>query len=145
FHLGMRWRSRRGLGNHPLAPKPIRRTLAGFQMGYVAVVLWPPFSPSITVIAGIGFMLPLLVGFLVDWCVVSGRIDVGQANVQRRFATLERLSFLWLQPLLRAVCVAAVLFLIGTQPTGAWWLTIALPSVLALLLGIGSRIAALAL
>lgn len=75
FMVGIKIRQHKNLPVFPLAPSQLRRTLAGFQMGYVAVVLWPPFDAEVTVLAGVGFMLPLLIGFLVDWWVVSGRIN----------------------------------------------------------------------
>jgi CDP-diacylglycerol--glycerol-3-phosphate 3-phosphatidyltransferase len=75
FVAGIKVRQYKNLPVYPLAPSQLRRTLAGFQMGYVAVALWPPFDSQVTVMAGAGFMLPLLIGFLVDWCVVSGRIN----------------------------------------------------------------------
>jgi CDP-diacylglycerol---glycerol-3-phosphate 3-phosphatidyltransferase len=75
FVAGLKVRQSKNLPVYPLAPSQLRRTLAGFQMAYVAVVLWPPFDSQVTVMAGAGFMLPLLIGFLVDWCVVSGRIN----------------------------------------------------------------------
>jgi CDP-diacylglycerol---glycerol-3-phosphate 3-phosphatidyltransferase len=75
FVAGLKVRQYKNLPVYPLAPSQLRRTLAGFQMAYVAVVLWPPFDSQVTVMAGVGFMLPLLIGFVVDWCVVSGRIN----------------------------------------------------------------------
>lgn len=97
FVMGIKVRERNHKPVYPLPPSLLRRSLAGFQMGYVAVVLWPPFKADLTVLAGFGFMVPLLLGFTVDWLVVSGRL---QAQHQR-FAQLQQLSRNRLLPALR--------------------------------------------
>jgi len=144
FSLARGRRLRQGLPVHPLLPNTLRRTLAGFQMGYVAVVLWPPFQAELTVVAGVAFMLPLLLGFVVDWLVVSGRIDASRAPA---FDALARLSAHWLQPLLRVL-------LLGTLAWQCWQDSAALTPVLsagmalaALLIlgGVGARLGALLL
>jgi len=129
FSVARARRLRLGLPVHPLLPNTLRRTLAGFQMGYVAVVLWPPFQAPLTIVAGFAFMVPLLLGFVVDWLVVSGRIDASRAPA---FDTLASLSTQWLQPLLRLV-------LLGTLT----WLCLAQGAALTPLLGGGFALAAL--
>lgn len=114
FQWGIHSRRKRELPVYPLAPSQLRRTLAGFQMGYVAVVLWPPFLPQVTVPAGLGFMAPLLLGFLVDWLVVSGRIRPDHPATAVFFHRLARLSSGIFQPALR---VALVLALAAFLPT----------------------------
>lgn len=143
FHLGLRWRAGEGLPNYSLVPNALRRTLAGFQMGYVAVILWPPFDAQVTRLAGFAFMLPILTGFLVDWCVVSGRIDLQRTPVQQFFAALARRSVTIAQPCLRLVFLFA---LTASLVQGQWqWLTpIGLLLGAALILfGIGARLGAL--
>ena len=143
FHLGLRWRTRQGLNNFALVPNTLRRTLAGFQMGYVAVVLWPPFDAQITRLAGFAFMLPILIGFVVDWLVVSGRIDMQKPRAQQFFRSLATRSISFGQPCLRIVfllCLAALLIqdhcqgvmLIGQLLAGG-----------LILLGVGARLGAL--
>lgn len=78
FLFGMHLRERRNLPNYDLDPRMIRRALAGSQMGYLAVVLLPIFSPPATVIAGIVFMTPFLFHFVRDWLVVSGKMQPGR-------------------------------------------------------------------
>lgn len=65
---------RRWLGKplFDLPPDPTRRVFAGLQMGFLAVVLWPLFSPPGTHIAALLFGAPLLIGFGRDWLYVSG-------------------------------------------------------------------------
>jgi CDP-diacylglycerol--glycerol-3-phosphate 3-phosphatidyltransferase len=143
FHLGLRWRTRQGRPNYSLTPNQLRRTLAGFQMGYVAVVLWPPFDAQITRLAGFAFMLPILIGFMIDWCVVSGRIDMQQARTERFFNSLATRSVALGQPALRLVFLIALAFMI-TQ--GHWQgLTLLgyVSAAILISLGIGARLGAL--
>jgi len=142
FVLARSRRERLGLPVYPLLPSTLRRTLAGFQMGYVAVVLWPPFAAELTRLAGFAFMLPLLVGFVVDWLVVSGRIGAARASA---FDALAAFSERWLQPLLR---VLLVLLLAQSVAVDAPGLPVLIGSALAALLilsGIGARLGALLL
>lgn len=143
FVLARSRRERLGLPVYPLLPSTLRRTLAGFQMGYVAVVLWPPFQAELTRIAGIAFMLPLLVGFVVDWLVVSGRIGAARATT---FDALALFSERWLQPLLRVLLL--LLLLAQNVAVDATSLAVQIGSALAALLivsGIGARLGALLL
>lgn len=105
FGLGVWQRRRQGLPVYDLPPSSSRRILAGFQMGFITVVLWPLFSPPATTLAGIVYAMPLLAGFGRDWLVVSGQLDP-TSTVYR--ATRERLLRLvrgWLPVLLRLVVV----------------------------------------
>lgn len=144
FHLGLRWRSRKGLLNYSLTPNALRRTLAGFQMGYVAVVLWPPFDAQITRLAGAAFMLPILIGFSIDWCVVSGRIDMQTGRAPRFFAALATRSVTLGQPCLRIVFVLALAAMLAQgQWQGLTLLGLLLGAGL-IVLGVGARLGALA-
>jgi CDP-diacylglycerol---glycerol-3-phosphate 3-phosphatidyltransferase len=108
FHAGILWRNYRGLPVYPLPPALNRRTWAGFQMGYLVVALWPLFYPPLTSLAGFAFMLPAVLGFLVDWLIVSGRINRWDTAVDRRFKGLTSFSYSVFQPVLRAFVVAAL-------------------------------------
>jgi len=71
--LGGIWiRQRLGMPVYELPPSVMRRAFAGLQMGFVAAVLLPVFSPPGTAIAAALFALPFLAGFLRDWFFVSG-------------------------------------------------------------------------
>lgn len=111
FHGGLIWRKSQGLPIYPLPPALHRRAWAGFQMGFLAVVLWPLFLPPVTTVAGFAFMLPALVGFVIDWLIVSGRIDRQSEAVARFFHGLTEVSQSVVQPALR---VAIVLMLVVT-------------------------------
>ena len=108
FHAGILWRNKHGLPVYPLPPALHRRTWAGFQMGYLAVVLWPLVHPPLSTLGGFAFMLPATLGFLVDWLIVSGRIDRQADTVDKRFRQLTALSQTVLQPALRLVIVATL-------------------------------------
>jgi CDP-diacylglycerol--glycerol-3-phosphate 3-phosphatidyltransferase len=105
FGLGLWWRRRQGLPVYELPPSSNRRILAGFQMGFITVVLWPLFSPPGTTLAGIVYALPLVASFGRDWLVVSGRLDPASAVYQVTRTRLLRLLTGWLPVLLRLVMV----------------------------------------
>lgn len=115
FVWGLQWRRARGLACYPLIPNFLRRSLAGFQMGFVAFALWPIFPAPMTQLVGAAFTLPILLGFGVDWLVVSGRINVQLPLTQRRFQQLETMSFNVLQPLLRLLLLGALGSLLVAQ------------------------------
>lgn len=73
FIFGIWWRRKRGLPLVALQPRPYARILAGLQMGLVGVALLPLLHRQSTAIAAYIFMMPLLLGFLRDWLVVSCR------------------------------------------------------------------------
>jgi len=71
--LGGIWLRRRlGKPVYDLPPSAMRRAFAAWQMGLVAALLLPVFSPPGTTLAAILFTLPFLAGFLRDWLSVSG-------------------------------------------------------------------------
>jgi len=74
FVFGIWLRQRRALPLVELHPRPYSRIIAGCQMGLVAMALLPIFKPVFTSLAAYVFMIPLLIGFLRDWLVVSCRI-----------------------------------------------------------------------
>lgn len=111
FTWGQQWRRSRNLPIYPLMPSMLRRTLAGFQMGFIAFILLPCFPAPLTIIAGFAFMLPILLGFIADWLVVSGRIQNSAANT-RFFNRIAQISHSAVQPFLRVVMCAALIFLV---------------------------------
>ena len=125
FHGGLKWRKSRGLPVYSLPPALHRRAWAGFQMGFLAVVLWPLFSPPVTTVAGFAFMLPALIGFLVDWLIVSGRID-RQSELVDRF--IRRLTWISQYIVLPALRVAAVALLAVTLESSGWPLFSSFPT-----------------
>ena len=132
FHAGLLWRRLRGLPVFPLPPAMHRRAWAGFQMGYLVVALWPLFYPPVTVVAGFAFMLPALTGFIIDWLIVSGRIDRQSDTANQQFDTLTLISVSVLQPGLRLAIVGLLawsLWQVGYPPVviaGETWPSIVL-------------------
>ena len=57
---------------YPLRPSVMRRVFAGFQMGFLAVILWPVMAPPASLFVATLFGIPFLAGFSLDWLVVSG-------------------------------------------------------------------------
>jgi CDP-diacylglycerol--glycerol-3-phosphate 3-phosphatidyltransferase len=103
FLAGLWIRRRQGRAIHELPPSIGRRVIAGLQMGFLAVMLWPLFSPPGTHIAAALFGLPLLVGFLLDWLSISGKHPLRNIqSVQKAATPLVR----WLPLALRAVILA---------------------------------------
>lgn len=101
YRWGLQRRHRLNLPVQAPPENPLRRTLAGFQMAFVALALWPLLNPALTVVAGIAVMLPVLFGFAADWWVVRGRLRpqtysrMAQWNAQFLLPGL-RLLLLWL-------------------------------------------------
>lgn len=146
FVWGLYWRRTHNLPIYPLTPSMLRRTLAGFQMGFVAFILLPCFHAPLTIIIGIAFMVPVLIGFIVDWLVVSGRIS-STITTQQTFNRLAGFSQNIFQPLLRALLFVAIVFFIFNN-------NFLLPTLIALgllimavatLLGVAGRASALML
>ncbi len=109
FVFGLWLRTRLGKVNFDLPPSIRRRALAGFQMGFLAVMLWPLFSPPGTHIAALLFGIPILLGFLQDWLYVTGFIQPGALPKNQ---SLQKV-FHWLPLLFRAGVVslgAALIF-----------------------------------
>ncbi len=73
FLFGIWLRKRTGRTVFSLSPSVRRRAFAGAQMGFLAVMLMPVFSPPATHVAANAFMFPFLLGFAWDWLSVSGR------------------------------------------------------------------------
>lgn len=74
YVFGIWLRQRQALPLVDLQSRPYARIIAGCQMGLVAMALLPIFKPVFTFLAAYIFMIPLLIGFLRDWLVVSCRI-----------------------------------------------------------------------
>ncbi|WNB74418.1 CDP-alcohol phosphatidyltransferase family protein [Methylomonas koyamae] len=142
FYL-YRWAMQRrqvlGLPIYLLPDNPLRRALAGFQMGLVAVALWPWLDAKLTRAAGVAFMLPVLFGFIADWAVVCGHLSA--ANYQRLAICSQRLFQPGLR-LLTAIVVGLVLPGLAAADISTLSLGVA---VVMLAVGFAGRLAALAL
>jgi CDP-diacylglycerol--glycerol-3-phosphate 3-phosphatidyltransferase len=103
FQWGLYWRKRQQKPVYHLPLNMSRRAIAGFQMGFLAVVLWPILAPPATTIAGFAFMLPLLGGFVLDWLIVSGRINLKKTAINNFFKLSEQVTHKFLLPAFRVI------------------------------------------
>ena len=77
FRFGIWYRGLRGRIVLPLNDRPMARVMAGLNMGFIGVALLPIFAARVLNWAAVFFSVPLLLGFLWDWLVVSGRMTTG--------------------------------------------------------------------
>jgi len=150
FAGGFAWRRFRGKAVHPLPPSYMRRRLAGFQMGILAVFLWPIARPPGTVLAGLIVGVPLLLGFIRDWLLATGSLDPEDPDYRKIKKTFYRIGRNWLAPIVRAVLVGAAVRIGMTafRPAAlpAPWLPAAVPQAeLATVLYAAVRLLLLAL
>lgn len=165
FIAGLWWRERRGLPVYAMTPSAARRIIAGFQTGFVSVMLWPVFVPPLTTLAAVVFALPLALSFARDWGVVSGMIDPTGPRYLRRRAALKALIEGWLPLCCRVAGTGVALLILAAElphfPTWQphltqsgvadprrllWlWSAVFLLALLPYLLGILGRVAALAM
>lgn len=73
FLAALALRRRRGARVVPLVSSPGSRAVAGAVMGYLAVALYPLYPAPAARLAGLCFLVPLLVTYLRDWLAVTGR------------------------------------------------------------------------
>jgi CDP-diacylglycerol--glycerol-3-phosphate 3-phosphatidyltransferase len=112
FLLGIWWRKRRGRPVYDLPPSTHRRIVAGFQMGFTSVMLWPIVYPPGTTLAGVAFAIPFTASFIRDWFVVSGRLD----PASRSYLEIRRVFSLvftrWLPVFLRIGVVLLMIWVV---------------------------------
>ena len=107
FSWGMAWRKHRGATVYSLPPSYMRRRLAGFQMGILAVFLWPIARPPGTLLAELIVGVPLLFGFIRDWLLVSGALDPEDPAYLKTKELFYRVGKKWLPLIVRSALVAA--------------------------------------
>lgn len=144
FVLGMWLRRRQGLPVLDLPPSDYRRLVAGFQTGFMTVMLWPVLTPEITLLASYLFAIPLTYSFGRDWLVISTVIDADSPRYLRTRAAVKRVLEGWLPLAARlvAVVLALLLFAHSESAVPLWVVT---PVALLLLFGVVGRVAALAM
>jgi CDP-diacylglycerol--glycerol-3-phosphate 3-phosphatidyltransferase len=85
FRAWAAWRRRTGRPVHPLPYSPLRRTVGGFQVGFLCVILWPVFAPPATTYAGALFAALLALSFGRDVLFLSGRLDASAVAWEARW------------------------------------------------------------
>jgi CDP-diacylglycerol--glycerol-3-phosphate 3-phosphatidyltransferase len=96
-------RQKKRLKTYPLSESKHRRVLAGMQMGFLAVCLWPIFTPPATSLAAIVFGVPLLVTFFRDFLVMAGKINPERSLYKDLYSVGEKLFLQGLLPVLRVL------------------------------------------
>ena len=74
FVLGLAWRRRRSKVLLDLDPNSLRRALAGVQMAYLSLALWPPIPSELSLFVAPLFGGATLAMFARDWWHVSARL-----------------------------------------------------------------------
>lgn len=109
FLLGIWWRKRGGKPVYELTPSLHRRLIAGFQMGFISVVLWPLVYPPGTTLAGVVFAIPFTASFMRDWFIVSGWLDPSSRSYLEARQKISLVLAHWLPALLRVGVVGVTL------------------------------------
>jgi CDP-diacylglycerol--glycerol-3-phosphate 3-phosphatidyltransferase len=165
FVAGMWLRQRGGKPVHDLPPSEHRRMIAGFQTGFMTIMLWPLWPPAVTLLAAYVMAVPLIFSFGRDWLVVSGVIDAGAPAYARARRAGKSVIEGWLPLCARfGAALLALPILWQAAPALAPWgagvaaagieaatlafgglILLGLLAVAAVLLGAAGRIGALAL
>lgn len=146
FIFGIWVRQRLGWPVLELPPSDHRRLIAGFQTGFISIILWPTWTPEAAMLAAWLFAAPLLFSFGRDWLVVSATIDAESAGYQRLRQRAKVLCEQGTPPLLRLIGAALVVWMLvqgDALPDSLTWFAAA--GALLLLLGVVGRAAALLL
>jgi CDP-diacylglycerol--glycerol-3-phosphate 3-phosphatidyltransferase len=127
FLIGLWVREKRNLTNQPLPHSVYRRIFAGFQMGFMSVVLWPILPAEAATIAGTIFALATSASFLRDWLIVVGQLDPQSEPYRVWQGQAYRLFTIYLPLVARLVFTGCFLVLIKRwvpfwQPAG--WVTL---------------------
>ena len=123
FVFGLWWRKKRGLSVYDIHHSAHRRVFAGFQMGFMTVVLWPIIPRAGAWLAGVMFALPLALGFGRDWLVAAGKLDPTSATYRHIQQPLYRAWAWWLPLLWRVLLLVSMGVIYGrffTFPPLAW-------------------------
>ncbi len=113
FVFGLWLRRRRGLPIFDPPPSAIRRTLAGLQMGFLSVALWPIMPPALATLSGLFFGLPFLIVFTRDWLAASGAIMPASPRYQALAQASQALLGDWLPLVARALAAATATLLLA--------------------------------
>ncbi len=96
FVAGMWLRTLQGKPVYELPPSENRRVIAGFQTGFLTLMLWPILGPPATTLAATLFAVPLIASFGRDWLVVSGAVDADSPSYLRRRVAFKHVLEGWL-------------------------------------------------
>lgn len=123
FFAGMWWRKQRGYPLYDMPKSTHRRLVAGVEMGFFAVILWPVAPSSLTTTAGIVFTIPITLSFLRDWLFVNGRLRQDNTTYQQVRKRLYQLTAQQMPPILRLIAfISATQLSLEFWPHWAWGL-----------------------
>lgn len=167
FVFGLWLRRRLNKPEYPMIFSWHRRIFAGFQMGFLSVVLWPVVPAAGAAIAGTLFALATSASFLRDWLLVIGWLDPTTAVYQTWQNRIYRATAVILPPILRGLLLLCVLNLVGQMMVpvrpliwaelfagwglpfpaalAVFWAGVGILAVVLVFLGAAGRIAALIL
>jgi CDP-diacylglycerol--glycerol-3-phosphate 3-phosphatidyltransferase len=113
---------KRGRTVYDLTPSSDRRLIAGLQMGFLSVVLWPIFTPPATTLAAVLFAVPLLISFGRDWLVTSGALPAESAQYQQARTLAKSIMEGWVPAFARPLgTLAAISILLREMPMFSGW------------------------
>ncbi len=146
FVLGIWVRQRLNWPVRDLPTSDHRRLIAGFQTGFISIVLWPVWTTEVALFAAWLFAAPLIFSFGRDWLAVSTTIDADSARYQDVRRHVKTIVEKWL-PLLARLTGALLAGWLIWQGDSLPLALIALATVAALsmLLGAIGRTGALTL
>lgn len=110
FQLGIWYRRQNSRPTIEIKPHPAKRMIAGFQMGLVAIALFPVLSRPVMTIAATIFMIPLLAGFLRDALVAGCYVKVNNLQQTRWDRHIDFTTTTLLPIVLRLIISATVTF-----------------------------------
>lgn len=103
FIIGINFRKARNKTIYNLEPSVFRRGMAGLQIGFVTVMIFPVVSPPATTFAATLFMIPFLGGFIYDWLSVSGGRKSPTQKIQNQREELQGVLRDWIPLILRVI------------------------------------------
>ncbi|GAB4578195.1 MAG: hypothetical protein Fur0022_09290 [Anaerolineales bacterium] len=143
FLAGIWLRARRGLPVYEMPYSVRRRGFAALKMGFIFVILLPPFMAPGTHLAAAVFGIPFAIGFLWDWFYVSGIISPDAGN---RYPRLKNFVLRWLPLLPRGVAITFILPTLTRHlqsPALQWLAWLELAATMLLALGVWPRTVAI--
>lgn len=146
FVLGIWIRQRLNWPVRDLPPSDHRRLIAGFQTGFISIILWPVWTTEVAMFAAWLFAAPLIFSFGRDWLAVSTTIDADSAHYQDVRRRAKAIVEEWLPPLMRLTGALLTGWLIWQGDSLPLALTaLAMVAALSMVLGVIGRAGALAL
>jgi CDP-diacylglycerol--glycerol-3-phosphate 3-phosphatidyltransferase len=118
FAGGIRFVERAGKPSFELTPSTRRRQWAGFQMGFIGIILLPIYTFPATWVAATVFMTPFLLGFLRDWLIVSGSVDASSILYQQFVQQTRKIAFEVLPVVFRIFAVGSTWTFLATRGMG---------------------------